>query len=318
MKHNRWCAALLVVWCLLFLRGDNTEKSMVRALFLEKAEGWTVTLLYQAPEAEADASEAGSGLKVISAAGTTLEQALAAAEQALPRPASYRLCDYLLFPQALPQSALQEYEQLVLARRCGRTGAKLVCTGMDAAQFQQAADGQNAFADVLMDTLTQKSAFMPRLYQCHEILALPVLVLEDSGTARISGGQLWTPDTKTDLTGQQMQIIHLLLGRAGGCTVWLDGQQVSFRRCSVSAEVVSGQASLRLDAQLMPGTPRPASTQRQELEALCTETVQRLWQQGIDLMHLGQYAALRGEAVPDPTKNACPQLRTDVHFLKLF
>ena len=110
MKHNRWCAALLVVWCLLFLRGDNTEKSMVRALFLEKAEGWTVTLLYQAPEAEADASEAGSGLKVISAAGTTLEQALAAAEQALPRPASYRLCDYLLFPQALPQSALQEYE----------------------------------------------------------------------------------------------------------------------------------------------------------------------------------------------------------------
>ena len=41
-----------------------------------------------------------------------MEQALAAAEQALPQTASYRLCDYLLLPKA-EEPLLTEYEQLV-------------------------------------------------------------------------------------------------------------------------------------------------------------------------------------------------------------
>ncbi len=56
----RWLAAgVLVLWCGVFLRAENTEKSMVRALILTPptvvAQSWTVGLLYQFPEAAADA-----------------------------------------------------------------------------------------------------------------------------------------------------------------------------------------------------------------------------------------------------------------------
>ena len=48
----RWLAAgVLVLWCGGFLRAENTEKSMVRALLLTPptvvAQSWTVGLLYQ-------------------------------------------------------------------------------------------------------------------------------------------------------------------------------------------------------------------------------------------------------------------------------
>ena len=56
---------LLVGWCLLFLRCETTEKSMVRALYLAQNEATvTVGLLYQAPEASADASEASAAMQM--------------------------------------------------------------------------------------------------------------------------------------------------------------------------------------------------------------------------------------------------------------
>ena len=41
------------------------------------------------------------------------------------------------------------------------------------------------------------------------------------------------------------------------------------------------------------------------------------WQQGVDVLHLQAREALRSGsgASFDPTKNACPQWRTDVHFM---
>ena len=61
-KLRSLSAMLLIGWCLIFLRCETTEKSMVRALYLAQKEQFiTVGLLYQAPEAAADASEA-SGL----------------------------------------------------------------------------------------------------------------------------------------------------------------------------------------------------------------------------------------------------------------
>ena len=45
---------LLLCWCGVFLRSENTEKSIVRALLLEQTpEQWNVALLYQFPEAAA-------------------------------------------------------------------------------------------------------------------------------------------------------------------------------------------------------------------------------------------------------------------------
>lgn len=41
---------LLTGWCLLFLRCESTEKSMVRAVYLAQTEqGYQAGLLYQAP-----------------------------------------------------------------------------------------------------------------------------------------------------------------------------------------------------------------------------------------------------------------------------
>ena len=62
-KLRSLSAVLLIGWCLIFLRCETTEKSMVRALYLaQKEQSITVGLLYQAPEAAADASAAKGGL----------------------------------------------------------------------------------------------------------------------------------------------------------------------------------------------------------------------------------------------------------------
>ena len=96
-KLRSLSAMLLIGWCLIFLRCETTEKSMVRALYLaQKEQSITVGLLYQAPEAAADASEASGAVQLQLAQADTLAKALAAAQKQLPQKADYRLCDYLL------------------------------------------------------------------------------------------------------------------------------------------------------------------------------------------------------------------------------
>ena len=88
---------LLAIYCLAFFRADSTQESMIRAILLEQNEGgWTVGLLYQAPEASADSSKASAEIQFAAAQDSTLEKALTAAQEALPQAANYRLCDYLL------------------------------------------------------------------------------------------------------------------------------------------------------------------------------------------------------------------------------
>ena len=67
---------LLLCWCGVFLRSENTEKSIVRALLLEQTpEQWNVALLYQFPEAAADSSDAAASVQLCAGTGETLEQA---------------------------------------------------------------------------------------------------------------------------------------------------------------------------------------------------------------------------------------------------
>lgn len=82
MLNRRTLAlAALGLWCLLFVRTRTTEKSMVRAVMLEwDAQGWTAGLLYQAPEAAADSSEASAQVRFAAAQGGSLGQALSTAE----------------------------------------------------------------------------------------------------------------------------------------------------------------------------------------------------------------------------------------------
>ena len=136
---RRWARillyAVLVGWCLLFLRCETTEKSMIRVVYLEqKGQTWSVGLLYQSPEAAArpfnrprkgppDPADASAALRIADGRGQTLETALAAAEGTLPQTADYRLCDYVLFPEQTEDAVLAAYESLVLERGCGRTAA---------------------------------------------------------------------------------------------------------------------------------------------------------------------------------------------------
>ena len=155
---RRWARillyAVLVGWCLLFLRCETTEKSMIRVVYLEqKEQTWSVGLLYQSPEAAADAADASAALRIADGRGQTSETALAAAEAALPQTADYRLCDYVLFPEQTEDAVLAAYENLVLERGCGRTAARLSCTEFDLEILLQACEKTEELPDKLLDNL---------------------------------------------------------------------------------------------------------------------------------------------------------------------
>ena len=76
-------AVLLIGWCLIFLRCETTEKSMVRALYLaQKEQSITVGLLYQAPEAAASAFASVSACANCSCTAPEASDASAAASGA--------------------------------------------------------------------------------------------------------------------------------------------------------------------------------------------------------------------------------------------
>ena len=191
---QRWARillyAVLVGWCLLFLRCETTEKSMIRVVYLEqKEQTWSVGLLYQSPEAAADAADASAALRIADGRGQTSETALAAAEAALPQTADYRLCDYLLFPVQTDDGVLSAYEALVLERGCGRTAARLSCTEFDLEILLQSCGKTETLPDKLLDKLKAGSAAMPRLYAHEESMLLPVLCLPEAqeGKVMVSG-----------------------------------------------------------------------------------------------------------------------------------
>ena len=204
---RRWARILLYVvlvgWCLLFLRCETTEKSMIRVVYLEqKEQTWSVGLLYQSPEAAADAADASAALRIADGRGQTLETALAAAEGTLPQTADYRLCDYVLFPEQTEDAVLAAYENLVLERGCGRTAARLSCTEFDLEILLQSCGKTETLPDKLLDKLKAGSAAMPRLY-AHEESMLPVLCLQDEEPEVSGSGALYVrcgaaPDRKRD------------------------------------------------------------------------------------------------------------------------
>ena len=157
---NRWlkylAVGLLAVFCLAFARTDTTEKSMVRAVLLEPGqENWTVGLLYQAPDASADSSEVSDGIRFAAAQGPDLERALANAEAALPLTANFRLCDYLLLLPGSGLTTLEEYEALVLARQCGRTGARMAACGFTCAELSEVTEEGGEPLTELLQALKQ-------------------------------------------------------------------------------------------------------------------------------------------------------------------
>ena len=210
---------LLAGWCFLFLRCESTEKSMVRAVYLSQTEqGYQAGLLYQAPQAAADAAEASAALQFVQAEGQTMEQALAAAEQALPQTASYRLCDYLLLPKA-EEPLLTEYEQLVLRRGCGRTAARLLCAEGETGHLATRA----ALPDALMAQIKAAAPTAPRLYEHTEPGLLPVLEWNAEEVTIQEGGVLHTVAANIPLSPEQAEVYRLLARQGGTRQLWLEG-----------------------------------------------------------------------------------------------
>ena len=113
--------------------------------------------------------------------------------------------------------------------------------------------------------------------------------------------------------------MYCLLTEQGGTRqLWLEGERIGIRRCTVSVTLQKAQVLVRLDCQRAAHSPLPTQAQQQQLAAQCTALLQGCWQQGVDVLHLQARAALRdgSGASFDPTKNACPQVQADVSFLQ--
>ena len=131
------------------------------------------------------------------------------------------------------------------------------------------------------------------------------------------GGVLHTVVGNTLLSPEQAEVYRLLTEQGGTRQLWLEGERIGIRRCTVSVTLQKAQVLVRLDCQRAAHSPLPTQAQRQQLAAQCTVLLQSCWQQGVDALHLQARATLRdgSGANFDPTKNACPQWRTDVHFM---
>ena len=319
-KLRALSAVLLIGWCLIFLRCETTEKSMVRALYLaQKEQSITVGLLYQAPEAAADASEASGAVQLQLAQADTLAKALAAAQKQLPQKADYRLCDYLLIDQNASAELLAAYERTVLENRQGRVSAKVSVLEMDDGFLEELPAEKQEFPNKLLEQLKQCADQMPRLYQYQDGMLLPQLRAEKQEVALADTSILWRVENSIELEARQAETARLLLEMGGVHTFWLEGEPVTVRRCSVSVTLREETASLRLDCQRSYDTPQPSAAQCEQLAELCTQTVQSFWQQGIDLVHLQQRSALQNGVGREKItiNNACPQLQADVRFLPM-
>ena len=320
----QWLAAgVLVLWCGVFLRAENTEKSMVRALLLTPptvmAQSWTVGLLYQFPEAAADASDAAAKVQLCTGHGNTLQTALTEAERGLPRKASYRLCEYLLLNAETTLKTIRQAETVLKEEPVQGLSARVLCMDLSGEELA-ATDGENElFPEQLLQVVKEAAPQAPHLYESRRnALLAQVLILTDGAIENAEIMLLLTETGNTRLTPAESQMAQLLLGQSGEHTFPLGSGQVTFRRCVVSVEAVEDGFAVILTGQRRAGTALPTAAQCAALAQLCVQTVQRCWENGYDLLSLGAVRALKQGTEREmlTTKNACPQVQADVNFLQ--
>lgn len=319
--HSKHLAvAILVLYCLAFFRYDTTEKSMVRAVILEQGEaGWTAGLLYQAPEASADSSEAAAEIRFAACEGETLERALDGVQAALPHAASYRLCDYVLLAPGSGWAALEEYEAVVLKRQCGRTSASVSACSFGCEDLSALTEEEEGVLAEILQCVKDAESFSPYLYELHTqpALVLPQAGLEEGKAALLNNGCFLTCAAKEELAEDTLQTYYLMTGKSGQRTFWLDGQQVNVRRCTVSVTAhPGGRFALRIDCQNEFSASMPTGVQQEQLAGLCAQAIREFWEKGTDVLSLGAYAVQRygPDAKLAPERDECPRVDVAVRF----
>lgn len=331
----RWLAGgVLVLWCGVFLRMETTEKSMVRALIVQpNRSGWAVQLLYQFPEAAADASDAVVEIRSCSAEDATLPLALHKAERELPKAANYRLCEYLLFDETASQTDALKLEEFLQTEPVSRLSARvLFASGIGALTEETLPDGlpgsgaepeeTDAAPETLPRALLQAAedtaARAPHLYECAAGAVIPVLKIEEDRVTWQKESCLLTAQGSTRLSPNETAMAQLLQERTMPVEFALEGETVTLRRCVVSVEADGNGFAVTLTGQRRAGTPPVAEGVCRQLEVLCEETIVRAWQSGADLLRLGAVRALKeGLGAFFTTKNACPEVRASVKMLDL-
>lgn len=327
----RWLAVgVLVLWCGVFLRMETTEKSMVRALIVQpNRSGWAVQLLYQFPEAAADASDAVAEIRSCSAEDATLPLALHKAERELPKAANYRLCEYLLFDETASQTDVLELEEFLQTEPVSRLSARvLFATGIEVLTEETLSGGgeepkeTDAAPETLPGALLQAAedtaARAPHLYECAAGAVIPILKIEEDRVTGQKESCLLTAQGSTRLSPNETAMAQLLQERTMPVEFELEGETVTLRRCVVSVEADGDGFVVMLTGQRRAGTPPVAESVCRQLEALCEETIVRAWQSGADLLRLGAVRALKeGPGAFFTTKNACPEVRASVKMLDL-
>lgn len=331
----RWLAGgVLVLWCGVFLRMETTEKSMVRALIVQpNRSGWAVQLLYQFPEAAADASDAVAEIRSCSAEDATLPLALNKAERELPKAANYRLCEYLLFDETASQTDALELEEFLQTEPVSRLSARvLFVAGSGAlaeetppgglpgsgAELEETVAAPETLPGALLQTAEDTAAWAPHLYECAAGAVIPILKIEENGVTWQKESCLLTAQGSTRLSPNETAMAQLLQERTMPVEFALEGETVTFRRCVVSVEADGDGFAVTLTGQRRAGTPPVAESVCRQLEALCEETILRAWQSGADLLRLGAVRALKdGPDAFFTTKNACPEVQASVKMLDL-
>lgn len=308
-------AGFLAVWCGLFLRAENTAKSQVRVVVLEHTgPRWTAGLLYQFPDASADASDAAAEVGFCAGAGDTPALALAAAEQELPQQAGYRLCTSLLLTQEITAETLQTAERFFAEKPLERRSVRVIGAETSCTELLRRGKEDPQLPAQLLRAVEKAAADAPRLYERRLGLLIPLL----EKTAETAGEALLVSGTQTlRLPADEAKAAQLLQGRSGDLSFSLDSGVVAFRRCVVSVEERNEGFFILLTGQRRAGGAPPSAQACEELADLCTRTVEHCWAAGVDLLRLEAVHCLKrgGGAGEWTTKSACPQLRTDVIFM---
>lgn len=308
-RVRRWLAGFfLLLWCGSFLRMETTEKSIVRAVALKRAErGWAAELLYQFPEAAADAADAEAEVRSSTAEGDTPEQAVRNAARLLPKEASYRLCDLLFWDAGIaPADAAAAGEQL----------QKMQILRWSAQVFLLDAE-EETDPEALLECAGEAAALAPRLHECADGMLLPVLQGKEDTVTRKKESILLTRQGSVHLSPEETAMAQLLQERKMLLPLKLPGGEVELRRCVVSVEAEpDGSFTVRLACQRKAGTQNPTEEQCRQMEACCVRVAALCWENGLDLLRLGAARALQeGGELLSPTKNDCPELRAAVEML---